>query len=153
MLTGTPTHREEVTVLHSARQRPVEPGLLLALLLVPLVGLAYVVGFPTRPDYPGHLLAGAGATLLLGALVVLVRRPHPFVVVGTVLLAVTLGAVAEQTVFRLAEFDPVDLANQSLGAGLAGVALLECPRRTLPVAAVGAAGVALVLVGFRYAFA
>lgn len=135
-------------MIHSARQR-----LLLALLVVPLVGAAYVMAFPARPDYPGHFLAGAGATLLLGALVVLVGRPHPFVVVGTVLLAVGLGAVAEQTVFRLAEFDPVDLANQSLGAGLAGVVLLECPRRALPVAAVGAAGLALVLVGFRYAFA
>lgn len=127
--------------------------LLVALLVLPVAGAAYVAAFATRPDYPGHFLAGAGATLLLGVLVLLVRQPHPFVVVRTVVLAVALGAVAEQTVFRLAEFDPVDLANQSLGAGLAGVVLLECRRRPLPVAAVGAVGLALVVVGFRYAFA
>ena len=127
--------------------------LLLALLAVPAVAAVYVAAFPTRPDYPGHLLAGAGATLLLGVLVLVVRRPHPFVLVGMVLLAVALGAVAEQTVFRLAEFDPVDLANQSVGAGLAGVVLLACPRRPLPVTAVGLIGLGLVLVGFRYAFA
>ena len=133
--------------------RPGEGRLLLALGAIPVVAAAYVVAFPTRPDYPGHLLGGAGATLLLGVLVVLVRRPHPLVVVGVVLVAVGLGAITEQTVFRLAEFDPVDLANQSVGAGLAGFAILECDRHPRSLVVASVVGLLLVVAGFRYAFA
>ena len=41
-----------------------------------------------------------------------------------VVLAVAMGFVTEMTVFNLAKFDPVDFANQSLGACIAGLCLL-----------------------------
>ena len=70
------------------------------------------------------------------------------VVVG----AVGIGAVMEATVYRLAIFDPVDFFNQSLGACVAGAAVIG-HRRSF-VAAIVAVGLGLLLVwmGIRFAF-
>jgi hypothetical protein len=53
----------------------------------------------------------------------------------------------------LAEFDPVDLANQSLGAVLAGLGLLDVKRAESTTGAAFLGGFVLLIVGFSYAFA
>jgi len=101
----------------------------------------------------GHFLAGAGGTFLRLAGVLAETPDRRWPVVVTVWVAILLGVLTEATVFRLAEFDPVDLANQSLGAILAGVAMLDARPydRSSGVAAV--AGFAFLVAGFFYAFA
>ena len=78
-----------------------------------------------RTDYLGHTIAGFGGTLLLLGLLFLFRQRiterQILVVVG---LALTMGFWAEMTIFKIAKFDPVDFANQSLGACIAGLSLL-----------------------------
>jgi hypothetical protein len=87
---------------------------------VAVLGLVVRVGFVDRSDYAGHFLAGAGATAMLVALVTaFAPGPRPGLVVALCLGAVALGAVCEETVFRLAAFDWVDLSFQSSGAVLA----------------------------------
>jgi hypothetical protein len=118
-----------------------------------LTGLAFLLLFPDRTDYAGHFLAGAGGTYwLLGATRPLFPR-SPWAVVVAVWLAVGAGVMTEATVFRLAEFDVVDLANQSLGAVFAGVGMLQVRsmRRCVPAAA--GAGLVFLVAGFHYAFA
>lgn len=123
----------------------------LAVAAVAVAGVAYRAAFPDRPDYAGHLLAGAGGTLLLLAVVVAVLGPGPWRVVGVVAVAVLLGVGTEATIFKYAEFDPVDFANQSVGAVLACAGFLGARRDDLPLAAV--AGLVLLAAGFHYAFA
>lgn len=120
---------------------------------VALVGIAYGLLFPERTDYLGHFLAGAGATFWLLAVVVEAAPERRWPVVITVWASVLVGVGTEATVFRLAEFDPVDLANQSLGAVLAGVAMLDARPydRSSTVAAV--AGLVFLVAGFFYALA
>lgn len=120
---------------------------------IALLGVAYVLLFPDRTDYAGHFLAGAGGTMLLVALVVAVRPQRPWTVVSTVMVAVLLGVGTEATVFRLAEFDPVDLANQSIGAVLAGIGMIDGEDRPASTGIALLAGVLLLIVGFNYAFA
>jgi hypothetical protein len=100
---------------------------------------AYRLAFPERSDYAGHFLAGAGGTLLLLAVVVLAGTPWRVVAAGA--LAVLAGVGTEATVFRLAEFDLVDLANQSLGALVACAAFLDArgPRASAGAAVSGTA--------------
>ncbi len=120
---------------------------------VVLVAAAYVLLFPDRTDYAGHFLAGAGGTFGLLALVTLTLPKRPWAVLAATWLAVLLGVGTEATIFRLAEFDPVDLANQSLGAVLAGLGLATSVRadRSWVVAAVACP--ILLVTGFGYAFA
>ena len=78
-----------------------------------------------RTDAAGHALAGLGGTLLLlGVLLAAARAPVSWSVAGVVLVAVAGGVVTEATIFKLAVFDMVDFANQSVGACLAGFCAL-----------------------------
>jgi hypothetical protein len=65
----------------------------------------------------------------------------------TVGCPVLLGVVTEATVFRLAEFDPVALANQSAGAVLAGIGLLDAEDRPSSTAIGLLGGIALLIAG------
>lgn len=123
------------------------------LLAIGALGLAYGLSFPDRPDYLGHFLAGAGGTLLLLALILVAARHRTEAVLVTVGVAIALGVVTEATVFRFAEFDPVDLANQSLGAVLAGVALIDAETRPASTGLAVLGGFVLLVAGFGYAFA
>ncbi|HWL37690.1 MAG TPA: hypothetical protein VNQ77_16000 [Frankiaceae bacterium] len=126
-------------------------GLLLAAVLAGALTWVYAAAFPERTDYAGHFVAGAGGTLLL-LVPLLARWATPWRVVAVACVGVLLGVGTEATIFRLAEFDPVDLANQSLGGLLAAGGALDA--RGLPSAAVAAtAGLALLVLGFGLAFA
>ncbi len=129
------------------------PAALPSVVVVVLVGAAYWACFPERTDYAGHFLAGAGGTYALLALGTLVLPGRAWLVVALTWFAVLLGVGTEATIFRLAELDLVDLANQSLGAVLAGLGMVAAgPRdRSVPVALVAAA--ALLVGGFGLAFA
>ena len=70
-------------------------------------------------------------------------------VASAVLLGVAMGA----SIFRLAVFDPVDLANQSIGALLAGIGLLDAQRGDSSAGLAFVGGFGLVVAGFFYAFA
>ena len=111
-------------------------------LAVLLTGLAFYLFLGYRSDYLGHYLAGFGGTLLLLALPPLFRRrlegPE---LLAIMLLAVSLGFGTEMTLFKIAKFDPVDFANQSAGACIAGLCLVNQrwePGRAVRVFAVGA---------------
>lgn len=118
-----------------------------------LVAVAYGGLFPDRTDYVGHFLAGAGGTFLLLAIVVAAAPEQRWPVVIAVWAAILLGMFTEATVFRLDEFDPVDLANQSLGATLAGVAMMDARPYDCSSAVAAAAGLGFLVAGFFYAFA
>jgi hypothetical protein len=133
--------------------RPLLGRPLAALTAVAVLGLAYGLLFPDRPDYLGHFLAGAGGTFLLLAVVAVFRPLHPLVVVAGVTGAVVLGASMEASIFRLALFDPVDLANQSIGAVLAGIGLLDAQGDDSATGLALVGGLVLLVAGFLYAFA
>ena len=133
-----------------ALDRPLRPAA--TLLAVVVLGGVYGVLFPDRSDYLGHFLAGTGGTLLLLVLVVAARPASVEAVLITVGIAIGVGGHFEATIFRFAEFDPVDLANQSLGAVLAGVALLDAEARPATTGLAALGGVGLTLAGFHYAF-
>ena len=120
---------------------------------VAVIGVAYAVVFPDRSDYPGHFLAGAGGTFMLLAVLVVRTRHHPWVVVAGVAAAVLLGVSMEASIFRLAVFDPVDVANQSIGAVLAGIALHDAERDDSFMGLAFVGGVVLLVVGYLCAFA
>jgi hypothetical protein len=126
-------------------------GLATALALVVAAAVEYRVAFPGRSDYAGHLVAGAGGTLLVLAAAAALPRGGPWRAVAVAAVAVLLGVGTEATVFRLAEFDPVDLANQSLGAVLVAAGFLDARRAQAPYAA--GAALVLLVAGFRLAFA
>jgi hypothetical protein len=128
-----------------------------------VAALAYLWFLRHRTDYPGHLLAGYGATLgVLGlGLVVAPRswilsRAAPLLVALGTLVCVGFGAILEATVFCLAQFDPVDFFNQSIGAGLAGLStlvVLDAERPPPATRAVGALlSIATLAAGFLLAF-
>lgn len=127
-----------------------------------VVALAYLLALRHRTDYPGHFLAGYGATLGAVGLLVLTlperARGAAFgpVVAAATLLCVAGGAGLEGSVFRLARFDPVDFFNQSLGAALAGLSVLvAAPTGRVPpaTAAFGSlVSVAATAAGFFLAF-
>lgn len=125
---------------------------MLLVVAVGLVGVAFAIAFPDRSDYLGHYLAGAGGTTLLLACV-LGRRERPLLVTAGVAVAILLGVGTEATVFRLAIFDPVDLANQSLGAVLVGCCLLNATASVRLFALLTAAGLLLLTFGWISAFA
>jgi len=132
---------------------PRVPAALPSVAVVTALGLVYVVLFGDRTDYAGHFLAGAGGTYVLLAAVAAWRPGRPWPVVAGTWLAVLLGVRTEATVFRPAEFDPVDLVNQSLGALLAGLGLVAAQPgdRSVPLALVAAGP--LLVGGFVLAFA
>jgi hypothetical protein len=123
-----------------------------AVAAVGVAGLGYRAAFPDRPDYAGHLLAGAGATLLLLSLVLVLAGPGRWRVVAVVAVGVLLGTLTEATIYKYAEFDPVDWANQSVGAALACLGFLDTRGAADPVLA-AVAGTVLLAFGFHYAFA
>lgn len=133
------------------RTRPIRTSA--TLLAIAALGIAYGLAFPHRPDCLGHFLAGAGGTLLLLALVLTAAPNRALTVLVTVGAAIAVGVVTESTIFRFAEFDPVDLANQSLGAVLAGVALIDAETRAASTGLAVVGGCVLLVAGFGYAFA
>ena len=128
------------------------PALTVSSVLVLVTAVAYGVLFPDRLDYVGHFLAGAGGTFWLLAVVVEAEPRSRWSVVVGIASAVLLGALAEATVFRLAEFDPVDLANQSLGAVLVGLGMLDGRPHDRSAGVAGVLGLVFLVTGFAYAF-
>jgi len=128
-------------------------GLAVALAAVAAAGVLSALAFPDRTDYLGHFLAGAGGTLALLAPTLWPRRRNPWWTVAVVAVAVLLGVGTEATVFLIARFDPVDLAQQSLGALLVGAGVVGArgDRGAAVAAVVGA--LVLLAAGFHYAFA
>ena len=117
-----------------------------------MLGLVYRVILEYRLDYLGHFAAGFGATLAVLAFVLAVMDRPRWAVVAVVAAAITAGWVTEATVFRFAIFDPVDFANQSLGACVAGAGVVGRPRSlTAAAGAVLLAGIG-VTAGVYYAF-
>jgi hypothetical protein len=128
-----------------------------------LVAVLFLAFLGHRSDYVGHYLAGFGATLGALGLATLVRSHGqrasvpPLATLGIVLASIGAGALLEVSVFRIARFDPVDFANQSLGAVFAGAAALAADARGETSHAVRTAGaiaaVSATLAGFWFAFA
>jgi len=116
--------------------------------------LAFVALLGERSDYAGHFIAGYGGTLGLAGLPLATLGPplrrEPLLLA---LVAIAIGAILEATVFRIAQFDPVDFFNQSLGAALAGIAVLGRPRAVLPALAAFLFALAFLSLGTRLAFA
>lgn len=107
-----------------------------------LTGWAFHLFLGHRSDYLGHYWAGFGGALLLLALppILLRKCPEPWIP-AIVLLAILLGFGTEMTIFKIAQLDLVDFANQSAGACIAGLCLLNQrwePGRAVPVFALGA---------------
>jgi hypothetical protein len=123
-----------------------------AVAAIAIAGLLFRLLLPDRSDYAGHFLAGAGGTLLLLTVVLATGVRAASAVVAVMLVAILLGTGTEATIFKLAQFDPVDLAVQSLGAVLACSGFVQVPRRP-PLALASVAGVAYLVAGFGFAFA
>lgn len=127
-----------------------------------VVAGAYLLWLRHRTDYPGHLLAGYGATLgAVGLLPLLCgdglwRKAGPTLVLAATLACIGGGLCLEATTFRLARFDPVDAMNQSLGAAIAGLSVLVVATPDRPPPATVAVGlllsVAATAAGFLLAF-
>lgn len=126
-----------------------------ACLPVVVVACGYHEWLAHRSDYVGHFLAGAGGTLLVVALVLWsipaehFSRLAPPAVVLLALAAIGAGGFLEATVYRLAKFDEVDFANQSLGAVIATLGMLvlvrSAERRALRAASAAGADVSASL--------
>lgn len=124
------------------------------LISVVIGGSAYAFFLGHRTDYLGHYLAGFGGMLLLLAVPrVFWKRPLGWIVPALFILAITFGAVAEATVFRIAIFDPVDFCNQSLGACIAGSCVVGQERSVRSALISVVTGVVLLVLGFGFAFA
>jgi len=96
------------------------------LVVFPAAGfLGFVKFLAPRLDYAGHFLAGFGATLGAAWLAARLTSGSPWAVVAATVACIGLGAVVEGTIFALAAFDDIDFGAQSLGAVLAGLALLH----------------------------
>jgi hypothetical protein len=119
-----------------------------------IVGVAYGLAFPDRTDYLGHFLAGFGATLgLLSLLYTVPLKSRPIAIVIVTLIAVSLGWATEETIFKLAIFDPVDFFNQSLGAVVAAAVVLGDPRGAVTGLWAFSIGFITLVAGFVFAFA
>jgi len=83
-----------------------------------------------RRDYLGHFAAGYGASLC--AMLVWLKSLTParfaalavWSILPATFVCILLGTATEATIFRIARFDEIDWCNQSLGAVLAGAAML-----------------------------
>ena len=102
------------------------------------VGVIFEVFLGHRHDYAGHYAAGYGGTLAATMLWLRTRSKSGFADVAArsllpvCLACIALGAVAEATAFRIAQFDPIDFFNQSLGAVLAAICSLGFHRSVKP---------------------
>lgn len=117
-------------------------------------GALFYFMFPYRTDYVGHFLAGYGGTL--GLLVFPLATLSPglrWEPLGAAVIAITLGALLEATVFRLAIFDPVDFFNQSLGALLAAMAVQGRPASLLSAGVAVLLAFVFLIAGALFAFA
>jgi ATP/ADP translocase len=126
-----------------------------------VVGVLYYWFLGERSDYLGHFLAGYAATL--GALILVFAavpaqhfaRVAGWVALAIVVICVALGALCEATLYRIAKWDEVDFANQSLGAVLAGLVALAA-WRTKPsdvnVVLTGLWAIGLLVGGYYFAF-
>lgn len=125
-----------------------------AWLLVPigLVALALRLGVAARPDWLGHLLAGFGASLLLVLAALRCTGGRRGTVLGATALAALLGWGAEHTMFALAGADPMDLHAQTLGAGLAGLALLRGRAEETPALPCSLVAASCLVAGAFFAF-
>lgn len=101
------------------------------ILIPPLaISVLYLLFLAHRSDYAGHFMAGFGGTLITIMAIVELQRDREeapstaVIVLYTSLLCIAFGTLLEATTFRLAAFDEVDYANQSLGAVLAGLSSL-----------------------------
>ena len=122
-----------------------------AAVLVPAA--AFFVAFPQRTDYAGHFLAGAGGTALVLAAARALRGGRPWDTLALVAACVAVGVGTEATVFRIAIFDPVDLAIQSLGAVLVGCASVGRPRSVRHAMVQAGFALMALIAGFALAFA
>ena len=126
---------------------------IVVIVAVGIPAVAFAMAFPQRTDYLGHYLAGAGGTLLLLTVVVAAGGRRPLVVVGVALVAVAIGVAAEATLFRLAILDPVDVANQSLGAVVVTAALISFEGSLRDAGLIAVVATLFVVAGFGFAFA
>ena len=110
--------------------------------------LVYATVFFYRLDCTGHFCAGFGGTLLLLALAARGRGELGWSAVLAALAAIGIGIVAELTVFSDLVADPVDVANQSLGAVLASACVLARPVR---FKALALTALPILLAGFVFA--
>ncbi len=118
-----------------------------------VTGTVYLVFLGHRKDYIGHYSAGMGATLLLLCAFLLWRgRVDGAPAVLITLVAICLGYVTENSIFRFAFFDPVDFCNQSAGACVACACVIGVPPRRADLLPVGVIALVLVAGGFIFAF-
>lgn len=125
------------------------------LVALPLMGAASLRVFvPLRSDYLGHYLSGFGASLLFMWVVSRMVRDRPGVVVIATLVCIGLGYVCESVLFPLGGFDWMDFYTQSMGAAIAGLALVQLSTSD-PEDGGGVivAGVAALMIGGYFAFA
>ena len=132
------------------------PVLTLTRILAAGIGGGLILGalLGYRTDYVGHFLAGFGGTLALLAFPLADEQgPLHWTPLGIAVLAILLGAAAEQFVFRIAIFDPVDFYNQSLGAALAAMSVQGREPSPAVVGRAGVLAIVFLLVGAGFAFA
>lgn len=115
------------------------------------VAAAYAVVLGYRLDAAGHLCGGYGLVLLLAAAWPGGRRPWaPLVLVAA---ALVIGLLVERTLFGRPLFDWFDVANQSVGIGLAGCALVGWqPTSPHPRRVLAGAGAGAILLGASLSF-
>ncbi len=153
---------EELSTGRRSYFRLMKRTILLLLLPPLLISALYLLFLGHRTDYVGHFMAGYGGTLLvIAAMLEILRdakRPPavPLVITVALFICIGIGALEEATTFRLAKFDEIDFFNQSLGAVLGALILLQIhpseradSRSALP--SIGTA-VLFLLLGFIYAF-
>ena len=114
---------------------------------------AYFAFLGHRNDLLGHHLAGFGATLLLLCMLAVVRGGRlTWDALAVTVAAIGIGFVTESSIFRFAFFDPVDFANQSLGACIACACVIETRPDRSAIRRLSVAGAVLLLGGFVFAF-
>lgn len=116
--------------------------------------LLYLIFLGHRTDYAGHYIAGFGAACFLTAFGLWWRplRPAGKAALAGALLLIAIGLMTENTLFKIAQFDGVDVANQSLGACLAGICLLREEDRPGLRSRMTVFTVVLILGGFLIAW-
>lgn len=118
-----------------------------------VTGATYFVSLGHRSDLLGHYLAGFGATLLLLCALAVKRPLLSWNAFAVTIASIGVGFVTETSVFRFAFFDPVDFANQSIGACVACACVLETRLDGRVVRTLAVAGIVLLTGGFVFAFA